>query len=555
MVRFLGARQILYLFLLLTAWAIPSSGSAQTFPPISVVISDSAATQGYYFMSPYKNIQPINYDRPLFILDRYGRVVFYRYFAGPMNENGTSDFKIQPDKRMSYCNISLKKFFLMDSTFVVSDSIDCVNGFETDMHDFQILPNHHYLMIGKETRTMNLSSYHWFGPNHTAPGGVNAEVTGVVIQEFDENKTLVWEWKGHDHYQFGDVDQVWLSLPNKVDWTHANAIEQDKDGNILLSLRHFDEITKINHSTGDIIWRMGGKANQFTFPNDPIGFTGQHDIRRVSDTSVSLFDNGQYTNPVMARAMEYALDENNKIARKVWEYIYDSSLYSTACGNHQYLENGNHLVDFGSFGTGNPWMVVVKPDKTKVMEISLPDFYFSYRAFNYITLPWQLHRPAVDCEKTGDVYYLVAEPGHPQYKWSTGATTASIPITSPGDYWVYVPYGDGTICSEYIHITDVLNPCLNTTVQPHGIPAEVSLSCMPNPAIDKIRIVIGLPSASEVSVSLQSLQGVEISRPLQGSYTAGQHEVTLDVSSFSKGICFLTLTTAECRIVRKIVLQ
>ena len=38
-----------------------------------------------------------------------------------------------------------------------------------------------------------------------------------------------------------------------VNPVHANAIELDADGNILLSSRHLDEITKINRATGDIM--------------------------------------------------------------------------------------------------------------------------------------------------------------------------------------------------------------------------------------------------------------------------------------------------------------
>jgi hypothetical protein len=435
------------------------------------------------------------------------------------------------------------------------DSIICVNGFETDQHDIQILPNHHILLLGLETRIMNLSSYHWFGINHNQPGGTNAQVLGVVIQEFDENKNLVWEWKGHDHYQFADVNQIWLSLPNKVDWTHANSVEMDQDGNILLCLRHFDEITKINHTNGNIIWRMGGKANQFTFPNDTIGFTGQHDIRRVSDTSISIFDNGQYTNPVMARALEYALDENNKIARLVWEYIYDSTMFSAACGNHQYIGNGNHLVDFGFSGVAYPWMVVVKQDKSEVLEFKMPNGYVSYRSFNYPTLPWQLNRPNVECRKTGENYYLVAEPGHPEYKWSTGATTDSIQVIAPGDYWVFVPYGEGYLSSEHITITDISTFCVNTSVPPAIIPSELSFTCMPNPATDKLRIMVGLPDYSNIVVSLENMLGAEIQRPMNGFYPAGNHEVTLNVSALKRGIYLLSLTTNKTRIIRKVIVQ
>jgi hypothetical protein len=250
-----------------------------------------------------------------------------------LNQTPTIDFKLQPNGWMSFFNTNRGKHFIMDSTFTVIDSIQCANGYDTDQHDLQILPGNHYLMFGTETRIMNLTSYHYFGINHTAPGGANAQVFGVVIQEFNENKELIWEWKSHDHYQFSDVDPIWLLNPNKVDWTHANAVELDNDGNIMLSLRHFNEITKIDYATGNILWRLGGRQNQFSFPNDPTRFTGQHDIRRVSD----------------------------------------SSMYSGACGNYQYIENGNHLVDFGfTNGTEYPWMVVVKPDKSKILELGYP---------------------------------------------------------------------------------------------------------------------------------------------------------------------------------------
>ena len=534
---------------------LSSSSHAQNFPPLNFVIDDSTATQGYFFMSPYSNVPSFIYARPHLILDRFGRIIYYQVFQSATNQNPTIDFKIQPDGRISYYNFDQDKFFLMDSTFTVVDSIRIVNGFETDLHDIQILPNNHYLLLGLETRYENLSSYHWFGISHNLPGSTNAQVVGVVIQEFDQNKVLVWEWKGHDHYQFGDVNQVYLFSPNKVDWTHANAVELDNDGNILLSLRHFDEITKINHSTGNIIWRMGGKQNQFSFPNDPVRFSGQHDIRRVSATSVSMLDNGQFTTPPMCRALEYSLDEINKIATLTWEYTYDSSMYSTACGDHQYIKNGNHMVDFGFTNTAAPWMVVVKPDKTKVLEVSYPSGYISYRAFNYITLPWQLHQPNVACQKTGDTYYLVAEPGHPEYHWSTGATTSSIPITSTGDYWVFVPYGAGFISSDHIYITDMLNPCVLTNVNPPLTPKEINLKCIPNPATDRSRILFSLPENSNVIISLISLLGTEIQRPVQGNFPAGNHEVTMDVSFLDSDVYILSLTVNNTRVIRKVIVQ
>jgi hypothetical protein len=548
--------RLLCFFLFFLTGINPLSAPAQNFPPLTVEIDDSAATQGYYFLTPYTSAFVSNYDHAQLILDKFGRIIFYRIVPKVLNQTPTIDFKLQPNGWMSYFNTNRGKHFIMDSTFTVIDSIQCANGFDTDQHDLQILPGNHYLLFGTETRVMNLTSYHYFGVNHTAPGGANAQVFGVVIQEFDENKQLIWEWKSHDHYQFDDVDPVWLLNPNKVDWTHANSVEKDQDGNIMVSLRHFNEITKIDYSSGDILWRLGGKRNQFTFPNDPIRFTGQHDIRRVSETSVSIFDNGQYTTPRMSRALEYDLDETNKVATLAWEYIYDSSMFSNACGSHQYIENGNHLVDFGFTNGGNfPWMVVVKPDQSKILEVSYPAGYISYRAFNYLTLPWQLNRPRVSCQKIGSEYYLVAEPGQSEYRWSTGETSSAIQVNNTGEYWVFVPYGSGYLSSERIVVTDVTNPCLYLGSPSEEATNDISIRTIPNPATDHTRVLFHLPYGSQVSMSLSSIEGVKVLQQEPGSFLAGNHEVTLDVSSLNSGIYFLSMVVSETRIVRKLIVR
>lgn len=533
----------------------PSDATAQNFPPLTFEVIDSSATKGYYFMSPYTSYASPLYERPHLILDQFGRIVYYQIFPSGSNPIPTIDFKLQPDGRMSYYDITKMKFYLMDSTFMIVDSIQMTHGYETDQHDLQILPDNHYLLFGIENRIMNLTAYHYFGFNHNQPGSASAIVAGVVIQEFDETKALVWEWKGHDHYQFDDVEPIWLSNPNKVDWTHANAVERDIDGNILISLRHFSEITKIDFQTGNILWRLGGKRNQFNFLNDPVRFTGQHDIRRRSDTSVSLFDNGQYSSPSRCRGVEYALDEENKTATLVWEYIYDSAMHSVACGNHHYAENGNHLIDFGFTNDfSKPFMVVVTPGKEKVVEVSMPNGYISYRAFNYVNLPWQLHRPAVECRKIGDQYYLEAEAGHPEYRWNTGETSASVLISDTGEYWVFVPYGMGFISSEHIRITDPVNPCLFTSSENKNQPEEIVLRCYPDPEANRLNIAFTLPQPAQISSAIINMPGLAMETPLSGFFSAGTHEFALDISTLKPGMYILKMVVNGRQVVKKVIL-
>jgi hypothetical protein len=526
---------------------------SQNVPPMEISIYDSASTEGYYYIAPYSSSPPYTYTNPQLILDRYGKIVWYRIFSGLPQNTTTYDFKIQPDGRMTYYSLDRKKFFVMDSTFTIKDTLDTANGFELDVHDVQFLPGGHYLLLAQETRIMNLTGYHYFGFNHTSPGSASAQVIGVVIQEFDENKNLVWEWKGHDHFAFDDVDPLFLFSPTKVDWTHANAVESDDDGNILLSCRHFDEITKIDRQTGAIIWRFGGKSNQFTCSNDALNFSGQHDIRRIYNGHITILDNGTYHTPRLARALEYELDEIGKTATLVWGYSYNSSLYSVAVGSHQALPNGNHLIDFGSIPDGLPWFVLVKPDKSVAMEISCPGSYTSYRAFNYDTLPWPLTRPLVDCYNSGGDYYLEAEAGHSQYLWSTGAATQSIQVTDPGEYWVYVPYGDGNVSSRHIVVSDITNPCLYLSVREPAERMPMTLSCVPNPVHGQARIIFGLPVKSEISVEILDLEGrTRIILP-RAVFPPGENIIPVDLSPLGKGIYFLRFIAGQTVMTEKII--
>jgi hypothetical protein len=488
------------------------------------------------------------------IFDRLGKLVYYRTFLGGSAPTTTADFKLQPNGQMSFFSPVLARFYLMDSTFTVVDSIEAV-GYDTDTHELQILENGHYLILGRETRTMNLTQYHWFGSNHTLPGSPNADVTGSVIQELDENKNLVWQWKAHDHFEFDDVDSVWLNNPASVDWTHSNAIELDDDGNILLSSRHLNEITKINYATGEIMWRMGGKNNQFVFTNDAIGWTGQHDIRRLSNGHVTLWDNGQYTNPPLGRALQLSLNETAKVATVEWEYIQDSAMFSLAMGNHQQLADDNRLINYGFIGPAFPMCAVVKPSKEKVVEIYGPDNYANYRAFNYATLPWELNRPSIDCQLIGNAYYLVAEPGHSSYLWSTGATTQSIAITQPGEYNVFVPYGGGSISSEYVKVTDVANPCMYVGTQEQTI-GNNEMMCTPNPAKDFVSVQFYSSQVHSFNIKVFDLAGRELRQGMQGITQTGQNNVYVPLEQLSGGIYLLVKTeNGESQVQKLMVSQ
>lgn len=524
------------LFLALLA----SDSHSQSYSPFTITEYDSSST-GYYFTSLQKtggNPQGI----PPFqmILDSTGNVVYYKLFTPGLNP---LDFKLQPNGLISYGYDG--QYFLMDSTFTIVDSIACKNGVTTDLHDLQILPNGNFLILGIEEFQMDLSSYPLFGINNV-PGSATANVEAGVIQEQDALKNVVFEWHAKDYFSFTDVDTAWLNNPNQVDWTHCNALEQDADGNILLSSRHFNEITKINRQTGAVIWRLGGNANQFNFLNDPMQFRRQHDIRRIANGNYTLFDNGDgaFNAPYhYASGKEYQLDEVNLTANLIWSYTDDVTEFSPAMGNFQRYIGGNSVISYGITSSHNKVFNVVNDAGQKVFEISFNDTLRSYRSFNYPTLPWTLNRPQVTCYEITGQYYLDAGAGHASYLWSNGLTTQMIPVTTTGSYSVFVPIGQGGfISSETIFVSDLSDPCNTLAISEHQ--SQANISAYPNPFHDELQITVN-NNRSQNPVQLINSSGKIIF-----SIVPDESIFDLEVKHLAAGIYLLRYENVVKKIVK-----
>ena len=372
------------------------------------------------------------------ILDSLGRVVYYKVFD---TDGNIGDFKLQPNRLMSYSNRDT--FYLMDSTFKIVDSVFCRNGIFNDRHDFRILPNGHFLLLGYEYVQMDLTPYHLPDVNGYR-WGHNEKVKCGVFQELDQNKQVIFEWHAKDHYDFTDADETYFEGPGTLDWNHFNSIQCDTDGNFLLSVRNFNEITKINRRDGSIIWRWGGKRNQFKFTNNTQPFTGQHDVNRIANGHITLYDDGNNKKPFdAATAGEYSLDETTHSATLVWSYTENPKAYTMGLGNVQRLNNGNTLISYGRMLNDSVVFNVIDSNYAKVFELAFKKGFVSYRVFNYPQLPWKLKRPIIRVEHHEGYDILDAGKGYANYYWSNGATTPQITVSAPGNYYVFVDDGDG----------------------------------------------------------------------------------------------------------------
>jgi len=136
------------------------------------------------------------------------------------------------------------------------------------------------------------------------------------------------------------------------DWTHSNSISPTLDGNILISIRHLNQVIKVDLDSGSIIWRLGGPRSNFTFPDPADQFYHQHTARETPDGNITVFDNGNFRpdeeGGAYSRGLELRLDMTTMTAEKVWEYRHTPDEYSACCSSVSRLPNDNTVIIFGA---------------------------------------------------------------------------------------------------------------------------------------------------------------------------------------------------------------
>lgn len=368
----------------------------------------------------------------------------------------TLDFKYHSNENIySYTTIiGGPKVVLLDSTLTIIDTISTINA-TGEVHDFQRMQNGNWLLMTHRLDTMDLSAFTF----DSIQGDDSTVIVGIGMQEIDQDNNVVFDWNSNDYIHPTETYDEYGYNKNNFDYSHANAVEEDEDGHILMSIRHMNAIYKINRFTGETIWILGGKSSDFTFVNDG-GFSGQHDIRRMTNGNYSLFDNANMaSDPQITRGVEYTLDTVNWTATKAHEFIHPNPFFARAMGSYRVLDNGLGVIGYGFINRPFPSATIFNYTNNQV----LADMYFednvvSYRALYYPGL--SLPRPEIMCEKINNSWVLSGPDTASIFLWSTGEKTQSIEITAVDTFQVWVPYGSGYIGSYPIIVTDINNPCL-----------------------------------------------------------------------------------------------
>ncbi len=350
------------------------------FAPLIIFFSivDSLFAGTTYNISIFNNPSPgvlsFNYSP----LDNFNLVDNYGNNIAP-NQGKQYSNAYKRLRNGTWISLAYKKYYIYNDNIDLIDSISNPTEFNLDFHDVEMLSNGHYLLLLNEVKTIDLSSV-------VEGGKTNAKVSVNILVETDRSGQIYWQWNILDHVNITDITDFYDLTVNNIDLAHINSIYEDTDGNLILSIRHFDEVAKINKQTGNFIWRLGGskcKNNQFTFTNDTvdgfIGFSHQHTVSRLPNGNLLMFDNGNLKDTKYSRAVEYSINETQKTVTKVWEYRATPDIYQGMMGSVQRLENGNTLINWCQNS-----IMEVKPDKSIAFEINFEKAMI-YRATKLIT--------------------------------------------------------------------------------------------------------------------------------------------------------------------------
>ncbi len=284
-------------------------------------------------------------------------------------------------------------------SYIISDST------RTMHHDVKMMPNGNILVLVAESTPMQEA--YQMGRDSTK---LFADLWSDAIYELrpfgEDQAEIVWEWRAWDHI-IQDKDPgipnygIIANNPHRIDvnyhtnvpgvfykdWTHANHVDYNPvTDQILLSVRNFNEVWIIDHSTGtqeakgstggrwgkggDLLYRWGNPMAYGQGTIEDRRFFAQHDAHWIPEGKpfagqIMVFNNGvmrpdgsyataDVIKPVVDDNGDYVLLENGRFGPQEQTFILrgnpPTSLSSTVYSSAEFIENGNILFVEGVKG-------------------------------------------------------------------------------------------------------------------------------------------------------------------------------------------------------------
>ncbi|EXJ84840.1 hypothetical protein A1O3_05514 [Capronia epimyces CBS 606.96] len=407
----------------------------ELYPPVlQVDILKEGATPGYVFVAPH------HIERSgAAIYDNHGNLVWTSLSS--MGGGNMHSFRV-----CQYKGADHLCFFRGDqwSTFYAGEvliysnelvpvaTIKAQNGRPAiDMHENSLVDDGRAMIVNiYQSERYDLSDY----------GISDGEgwVRNGLFQKIDvATGELLFEWSALDHIPpsesyvaLGSTEGVTagegFDAGGAWDYLHLNAVDQNADGDYLLSCRHTQALYKVSGQDGRILWRLGGKRSDFEL-GDGVAFGYQHDARwRFSNAStdiITLFDNASdsfHDTALRSAGKIIRLDHDSTPPRATLLAAFegpDGMPHAVTQGSVQVL--GEHAADANVtqsnvfIGWGQqPYVTEHLPSGEIVFQARLPaagaNVYRAYR-FNFTAHPLDspaLYTYALDTDAAATMFYM-----------------------------------------------------------------------------------------------------------------------------------------------------
>ncbi|KAL5380056.1 hypothetical protein DPSP01_008093 [Paraphaeosphaeria sporulosa] len=257
-------------------------------------------------------------------------------------------------------------------------------GYEelSDLHEFTITSDDTALVIIYTPKQADLSD---------VGGEKDGWIFDCIFQEIDiASGKLVFEWNASTHVgvnetvnELGDAG----SEGSPFDYFHMNSVLKDANGEYLISGRVMDAVFKIS-SSGDIIWRLGGKQSDFDVADEAV-FAFQHDARWVdgNQTRMTIFDNGPTDAVGYSRGLLFAVDQDAKTVSLIHEFYNGAKTFAKFEGSLQVLDPSSSDTNY-FLGYGNqPFLAEFSSNGTLLLDAQFgaTNTVNGYRTYK---LPW-----------------------------------------------------------------------------------------------------------------------------------------------------------------------
>ncbi|HEX3801671.1 MAG TPA: arylsulfotransferase family protein [Solirubrobacteraceae bacterium] len=326
----------------------------------------------FIVMAPMADVPYETVQRGPMLVDRRGRLVWYD--PGP---DSTFDVQVQMYKGqrvLTRWHGALTGGYgegvgeIIDESYTTIATVGNEKTLPLDLHEFNLTSRGTALATYYEPRNADLSSV----------GGSSQGIllVGHALEIDIATNKVVLDWVSSDHIALDESHQPLPSTAGDAyDFFHINSIAVAPDGNLLISGRNTWAVYKVHRTTGEVMWRLGGKLSDFDVPKEA-GFSWQHHVRPHGKSGLTVFDNADISGHG-SLALLLDLDESKKQASLKRAFQHPARFLAWTLGSVQIRPDGNVFVGWGA----QPYFSEFSPDGELLVDGQFDGATRSYRTF------------------------------------------------------------------------------------------------------------------------------------------------------------------------------